>query len=58
MINYTKMTENEGFHKLSTIFENKLVELKTKNKMFTLWISYLRMVRILKDFIAADSMRN
>lgn len=56
MFNYNEITENQGFQMLSRIFEDKLVELENKDKTSKLWITYFRMVTILKDFIAADLM--
>lgn len=56
MFNYTEIAENHGFQTLTEIFENKLLELENKNKTSKLWITYFRMVTILKDFIAADRM--
>lgn len=40
------------------IFENKLNELANKNKTCKLWVTYFRMVYILKDFVPADRMRD
>ncbi|GFU78241.1 uncharacterized protein TNCV_5008221 [Trichonephila clavipes] len=56
MFNYAKIIENQEFRALDTILGEKLVELENKNKMSKVWITYFRMVTILKNFIAADRM--
>ncbi|KAF2894019.1 hypothetical protein ILUMI_12151 [Ignelater luminosus] len=48
--------ENIGFQRINEIFENKLNKLESKNQTSRLWVSYFRMVSVLKDFIAADRM--
>ncbi|GFT02706.1 uncharacterized protein TNCV_829721 [Trichonephila clavipes] len=56
MCNYAEVIQNQEFRALATIFDEKLVELENKNKTSKLWITYFRMVTILKNFIAADGM--
>ena len=56
MMNLYEIQSSETFIKLSQLFEEKLCELEKKSKTAKLWISYFRMVSILKDFVAAERM--
>ncbi|KYN10148.1 hypothetical protein ALC57_17724 [Trachymyrmex cornetzi] len=52
--NYTEIRDNETFKELTGLFENKLIEIEERGKTCKLWITYFRMVSLLKDFIAAE----
>lgn len=54
--NYTEIRDNETFKNLIDFFENKLLEIEERGKTCKLWITYFRMVSLLKDFIAAERM--
>ena len=56
MMNLDEIQSSETFIKISQLFEDKLCELEKKSKTAKLWISYFRMVSILKDFVAAERM--
>ena len=55
-INIHQLQTNDKFQKLMIIIENKLSELENRNKTAKLWINYVRMVSILKEFICAKRM--
>lgn len=40
--------------KLIAIFEKKLVELVSRSKAGKLWVSFIRMISVEKDFYAAE----
>ncbi|KAK9880356.1 hypothetical protein WA026_010241 [Henosepilachna vigintioctopunctata] len=56
VFNLNKIQNNEVFQEIARLFEDKLKELEQKSKTCKLWITYFRMVSILKDNTAAERM--
>lgn len=54
--NFTGIENNETFIKLVDFFEKQLLESEKKGNTCKLWVTYFRMVSLLKDFIAAERM--
>ncbi|KYN19070.1 hypothetical protein ALC57_08602 [Trachymyrmex cornetzi] len=55
-VHVADILENNEFKQWAEIFEKRLREIENKGKTAKLWISYFRMVSIVKDFIVTEKM--